>query len=256
MSGKVVVNRSMSLDGFIAGPGDAMDWVFDFMAPDEFPEVAAATGAMLIGRRTYEVGKRMEADKPGSTDYPFSGPVFVLTHEPPNWPRTPAVTFLTGDIGEAVATALDAAAGRNLEILGADVAGQCLRRGLVDEIFVYVLPVLLGGGIRFYSTPGLARGSAWNRSAARGREPSPSFASASASSHRCSTAARRSRHEMTEPGVRVARMWHGEGLRAGPGGRAVKSGLSAWEVCGAAHLPPADSLAWGLLGALSASDRD
>ena len=156
MSGKVVVNRSMSLDGFIAGPGDAMDWVFDFVAPDEFPEVAAATGAMLIGRRTYEVGNRMEADQPGSTDYPFSGPVFVLTHEPPD-PPDPAVTFLTGDIGEAVATALHATGGKNLEILGADVATQCLRRGLVDEILVYVLPVLLGDGIRFYSSPGLAR---------------------------------------------------------------------------------------------------
>jgi dihydrofolate reductase len=155
MSGKVVVNRSMSLDGFIAGPGDAMDWVFDFVAPDEFPEVAAATGAMLIGRRTYEAGKRMAAANPGGAGYPFSGPEFVLTHEPPD-PPDPAVTFLTGDIGEAVATALDAAGGKNLEILGADVAGQCLRRGLVDEILVYVLPVLLGDGIRF-SCPGLAR---------------------------------------------------------------------------------------------------
>jgi dihydrofolate reductase len=153
--GKVVVNRSMSLDGFIAGPGHAMDWVFDFVAPDEFPEIAAATGAMLIGRRTYEVGNRMEADQPGSTDYPFSGPVFVLTHEPPE-PPDPEVTFLTGDIGEAVATALEAAGGKNLEILGADVAGQCLRRGLADEILVYVLPVLLGDGIRF-SSRGLAR---------------------------------------------------------------------------------------------------
>src|SRR5262245_31010146 len=92
-TGKVVVNRSMSLDGFIAGPGDAMDWVFDFVAPDEawLTETAAATGAMLIGRRTYEVGNRMEADKPGGTDYPFSGPVFVLTHEPPD-PADPAVT--------------------------------------------------------------------------------------------------------------------------------------------------------------------
>jgi dihydrofolate reductase len=156
MSGKVVVNRSMSLDGFIArpqaGPGHEMDWVFDFVAPDEFPEIAAATGAMLIGRRTYEVGSRMEAENSSDGDYPFSGPVFVLTHEPPE-PPDPEVTFLTGDIGEAVATALDAAGGKNLEILGADVAGQCLRRGLVDEILVYVLPVLLGDGIRF-SSPG------------------------------------------------------------------------------------------------------
>ena len=153
--GKVVVNRSMSVDGFIAGPGDAMDWVFDFVAPDEFPEVAAATGAMLVGRRTWEVGDAMEADEPGSTDYPFSGPMFVLTHRPLE-PPDPAVTILTGDIGDAVATALDAAGGKNLEILGADVAGQCLRRGLVDEILVYVLPVLLGDGIRF-SSPGLGR---------------------------------------------------------------------------------------------------
>ena len=47
--------------------------------------------------------------------------------------------------------------GAELEILGADVARQCLQRGLVDEILVYVLPVLLGDGTRFYSAPGLAR---------------------------------------------------------------------------------------------------
>ena len=154
-NGKVVVNRSMSLDGFIAGPGDAMDWIFDFVTPDGFPDVAAATGAMLIGRRTYDVARRMEADKPGSTDYPFSGPSFLLTHRPPE-PPDPDVTVLTGDIGEAVATALAAAGGQDLEILGADVAGQALRRGLVDEILVYVLPVMLGDGTRF-SSPGLPR---------------------------------------------------------------------------------------------------
>ena len=157
-NGKVVVNRSMSLDGFTAGPGDAMDWIFDFMGPieDEFPEIMAATGAMLIGRRTYEVGKRMTENPNEVTPTYDGGAKFVLTHEPPD-PPDPGVTFLSGDIGEAVATALRAAGGKNLEILGADVAGQCLRRGLVDEILVYVLPVLLGDGIRFFSSPGLAR---------------------------------------------------------------------------------------------------
>jgi len=156
-SGKVVVNRTMSVDGFTAGPGDAMDWIFDFMAPieEEFPEIMAATGAMLIGRRTWDVGSRMEAEDPGSVDYPFSGPFFLLTHRPPE-PPVADVTVLSGDIGEAVATALDAAGGKNLEILGADVAAQCLGRGLVDEILVYVLPVLLGDGIPF-SSPGLTR---------------------------------------------------------------------------------------------------
>jgi dihydrofolate reductase len=157
-NGKVVVNRSMSLDGFIAGPGDSMDWIFDFMGPieGEFPEIMAATGAMLIGRRTYEVGNRMAENRDEVTPAYDGGAEFVLTHEPPERPD-PAVTFLTGDIGDAVATALDAAGGKNLEILGADLARQCLLRGLVDEILVYVLPVLLGDGTRFFSSPGLAR---------------------------------------------------------------------------------------------------
>jgi dihydrofolate reductase len=160
MSGKVVVNRCMSLDGFIAGPGHSMDWgdgraPADFVAPDDLAEIASATGAMLVGRRTWEVGARMKSEQPDSADYPVSGPMFLLTHRPLE-PPNPDVTILTGDIGEAVVTALDGAGGRNLEILGADVAGQCLQRGLVDEILVYVLPVLLGDGIRF-SSPGLAR---------------------------------------------------------------------------------------------------
>jgi dihydrofolate reductase len=161
-TGKVVVNRAMSLDGFIAGSGDAMDWIFGFVVPTPawLAEIAAATGAMLVGRRTVEVGERMDAEREreaASSDdgYPFSGPMFVLTHRPPD-PPDPDVTYLTGDIGEAVATALEAAGGKDLEILGADVAGQCLRRGLVDEIRVYVLPVLLGDGVRF-SPPGPAR---------------------------------------------------------------------------------------------------
>jgi dihydrofolate reductase len=149
--GKVVVNRAMSLDGFIAGPDDAMDWVIECMKKFSFPEVMAATGAMLVGRGTYEVSKRMSDE---DTDYD-GGPVFVLTHRPPDEPEQ-GVTFLDCDLAEAVATARAVAGGKNLEILGADLASQCLQRGLVDEVLVYVLPVLLGDGVRF-STSGLGR---------------------------------------------------------------------------------------------------
>lgn len=157
-NGKVVVNRAMSLDGYIAGPGDDMGWggdrpLADFVAPDDFASVAAATGAMLIGRRTWDVGDEMAAEDPDSIDYPFSGPMFLLSHTPLD-PPDPDVTVLSGDIGEAVATALAAAGGKDLEILGADVAAQCFRAGLVDEVLVYVLPILLGDGVRF-SPPGL-----------------------------------------------------------------------------------------------------
>ena len=155
--GKVVVNRSMSIDGFIAGPGDAMDWIFESLPPegDDVVAIASETGAMLVGRRTYDVGNRMKADDPGGTDYPSAGPTFLLTHRPPD-PPDPGVTVLSGDIGAAVATALEAAGGKNLELLGADVAAQAFRRGLVDEVLVYVIPVVLGGGVPF-SPPGSAR---------------------------------------------------------------------------------------------------
>lgn len=158
--GKVVVNRAMSLDGFIAAPGHLMDWgggraLADFVDDEDFNAVAAATGAMLVGRRTSDVGERMRAEDPGSVDYPFSGPVFVLTHRPPLQPP-PGITYLSGDISEAVSTAQAAAGAKDVEILGADVAGQCLERGLVDEILVYVLPVLLGDGVSI-SAPGMPR---------------------------------------------------------------------------------------------------
>ena len=83
-TGKVVVNRSMSLDGFIAGPGHTMDWgagrpLADFVAPDDLrrSRLPPAPCSSAGGPRS---GQRMEADQPGSVDYPFSGPFFVLTH--------------------------------------------------------------------------------------------------------------------------------------------------------------------------------
>jgi dihydrofolate reductase len=156
--GKVVVNRSMSLDGFIAGPpGQAPSWprMSRFVASADLAQIAAATGAMLVGRRTWDVGDSMEAQEPGSVDYPFSGPLFLLSHRPLD-PPDPEVTILSGEIGAAVETARDAAGGKNLEVLGTDVAGQCFERGLVDEVLVYVLPLMVGDGVRFYA-PGLAR---------------------------------------------------------------------------------------------------
>jgi dihydrofolate reductase len=108
---------------------------------------------MLVGRRTWDVGERIRAEQPEAVDYPFSGPVFLLTHRPPA-PPVPGVTVLSGDIRPAVATALAAAEGKDLEVLGADVARQCLQHGLVDELLVYLLPVLLGAGVPM-SAPGL-----------------------------------------------------------------------------------------------------
>lgn len=154
-TGKVVVNRTMSVDGFIAGPGDDMGFFRGHIPPEVMAEVAARTGAMLVGRRTSDVGDRMAAEAPAEQDYPFTGPWFLLTHRPPD-PPDPSVRVLSGDIAAAIATALDAAGGKDLELLGADVAAQAFRAGLVDEVLVYVVPVVLGDGVRF-SPAGSAR---------------------------------------------------------------------------------------------------
>jgi dihydrofolate reductase len=159
-SGKVVVNRCMSLDGFIAAPGHRMDFggrrmLHDFVDRADINAIAAATGAMLVGRGTWEVGAAMAGTVPEEARYPFDGPVFLLSHRPLD-PPNPDVPILSGDISAAVATALAAAGDKNLEILGADTAAQCLRAGLVDEVLVYVLPVLLGDGIPM-AAPGAPR---------------------------------------------------------------------------------------------------
>ena len=157
-AGRVVVQAAMSLDGFIAGPDHDMDWVFDYTTPVEFPDIVAATGAMLSGRRSYDVGQR-DAGKPSGEAYggAWDGPVFVLTHEPPAGAQSGGVRFLSGDIGAAVATARRAAGDKDLVIIGADVARQCLERGLVDELLLLLLPVMLGAGTPLYSPGGPAR---------------------------------------------------------------------------------------------------
>jgi dihydrofolate reductase len=157
-TGKVVIQAAMSLDGFIAGPGHAMDWIFEYTGPDDFPEIVKQTGAMLSGRNCYEVGVR-DTGKPSGEAYggAWHGPSFVLTHRPPAGAGADGPTFLSGDIGQAVATARAAAGGKDLVVLGADVSAQCLRAGLIDEIFVFVLPVLLGAGTPLYAAGGAGR---------------------------------------------------------------------------------------------------
>jgi dihydrofolate reductase len=68
----------------------------------------------------------------------------------------PDTAFLSCDVKEAVGTAVDAAAGRDVVLLGAHIARQCVVAGLVDELLVHVTPTLLGDGVRLFSRPGPA----------------------------------------------------------------------------------------------------
>ena len=154
--GKLLWHTMMSLDGFIAGPDDDMDWVFGVDGGDGqmVDEVVRSTGALLVGRRTQDVEDRLQ---PGFYGGAFRGPFFVLRHDPPSQP--PVVKGVTGQfldvpIEEAVRLAKEAAEGENVVILGANVAQQCLEAGLLDEIIIHVAPVLVGDGVRLFDRPG------------------------------------------------------------------------------------------------------
>jgi dihydrofolate reductase len=155
---KVIWHVTMSLDGFIAGPDDAMDWAFEHGAPSALAdEVMASTGAILAGRRWHDVATEKYSGRGGIYGGAWTGPVLVLTHHPPADVHDPGITFLSDGLADAAATARAAAGEKNLEIFGADTARQCLDAGLIDEIVVHIAPVLLGDGVRFHDVPGGAR---------------------------------------------------------------------------------------------------
>jgi dihydrofolate reductase len=148
--GKVLFHFTMSLDGFVAGPGHALDWMTGFTGRDGVEEeYIATTGAVLGGRDGWDLDPTA---RPYSADW--QGPMFVLTHHPEDAVRAEGVTFLNCDVAEAIRIGLDAAAGKNLEILSPTIGRQALVRGLVDEIDLHIVPILLGDGVRVFDNPG------------------------------------------------------------------------------------------------------
>ncbi len=106
---------------------------------------------MTVGQR--DAGK-LSGDAYGGR---WHGPVIVLTHHPPPEPHGDQHTFAAGPITGAVHWAQWQAGDKDVEVLGSNVTGQCLQAGLVDEIFVLVLPVLLGHGTPLFPGGGLDR---------------------------------------------------------------------------------------------------
>jgi dihydrofolate reductase len=152
---KAIWHVMMSLDGYIAGPEHAMEWAFE---PDGgtnsiADSVRAGSGAILAGRRWHDVAMERYDGVAGIYGGAWSGPVFVLTHNPGDQPGE-GVTFVSGTVEEAVAATKEAASGGDIVIFGAATAAQVLDAGLLDEIVVHVAPLLLGDGVRLYGAPG------------------------------------------------------------------------------------------------------
>jgi dihydrofolate reductase len=159
--GKLVLVYSMSLDGFIAGPdvgvdepmgkdGERLhDWMFKSASDidaDMAREQSARPGAVVLGRRTFDLGIGPWEDTP------FPVPCFVLTHEErePLVMKSGTFTFVTDGIESALRQAKVAAGDKDIFVMGANAAQQYLKARLVDEIVLQLVPVLLGAGTRLF----------------------------------------------------------------------------------------------------------
>lgn len=161
--GKVVLSASMSLDGFMAGPDVGLEhpmgrggerlheWLFDdttegLLDAEIAKEAGAALGAVVVGRRTFDVGLESWGDVPCPV------PCFVLTHETrDDLPMSSGTfCFVDGSIPSSLEHAQAAAGERDVLLMGASVGQQFLDAGLVDELAIQIVPVLLGAGTRLF----------------------------------------------------------------------------------------------------------
>jgi dihydrofolate reductase len=153
---RLLYSATMSADGFIAGPGGDMSWLTQFMGRGDQAVAALIPriGSLLVGRRTYggDDPNRGDEKAEGAFGGAWHGPQFIVTHRPPA--ESPPDIHFHDDLGRAIAAAKEAAGERYVNVLGADVARQCLERGELDEVLVLVAPILLGDGVRLFDHPG------------------------------------------------------------------------------------------------------
>jgi dihydrofolate reductase len=164
---RIVLDMSMSVDGFITGPDDGTDrglgvggerlhaWLGEggadpasYRPADEagatvFDEMMA-TGAVIVGRRTFEFAGGWDGDHHDGV------PIFVLTRTAPEEPAPGSARYVTDGIESCVAQAKAAAGGRDIMMHGAATGQACLRAGLLDEMELHLMPVLLGQGRRLF----------------------------------------------------------------------------------------------------------
>jgi dihydrofolate reductase len=153
----VIYSMGVSLDGFIAGPNGEIDW----SAPDEelhrfHNQQARELGAHLCGRRLYEEMTYWETadENPSAAEYELE---FARI-----WQQLPKIVFsrtlekvegnarlVTDGVAEEVAK-LKEQPGNDLAVGGAGLAATLIKLDLIDEYRLFVSPVVLGGGTRYF----------------------------------------------------------------------------------------------------------
>ncbi|MEU4522612.1 dihydrofolate reductase family protein [Amycolatopsis sp. NPDC024027] len=155
---------SMSVDGYIAGPDDRpgqelgrgggrlFDWLDDRMSEGVNGQVyaeASSTGAVVSGRRTFELAGRWQGDHHDGV------PIHVLTHSIDPADEPPGSAKFYTDVTACAVEAREAAGDRAVLVHGAGAARALLAAGQLDELELHLVPVLLGSGRRLFEPAGL-----------------------------------------------------------------------------------------------------
>lgn len=163
--GKIILDITMSLDGFVAGPNPTPEqplgkngeqlhrWIFEGKTDIDakvLAEVVEGSGAVIVGGRTYH--DAIDDAWDGVT--PFDAPAFVLSKNVPKEGKI-GFTFVPEGLESAVKQAKAAAGDKNIWVMGgATIAQQFLEAGLIDEMQIHLAPLLLGQGIRLFDQIG------------------------------------------------------------------------------------------------------
>ncbi|MFF0342188.1 dihydrofolate reductase family protein [Kribbella sp. NPDC004875] len=159
--GRVLLDITMSLDGFVTGPGADLahglgiggeplhDWLSGGDAADQeaFALTMTDIGAVLMGRRTFDVIDGPQGWNADATSAERPA-IFVVTSNPPSRVRMDGwFEFVTDGLRPALKLARDAAGAKDVMIMGGGhLCRQYLYAGLVDELRIHVAPIVLGDG--------------------------------------------------------------------------------------------------------------
>jgi dihydrofolate reductase len=139
-----------SLDGFIAGRDNSLDWLMQFGdAGSTYPDFIAGVGALAMGSTTYEwlLAHEFSENAERPQKWPYEQPAWVFSSR--TLPAVPGadIRFVRGDVRPVHRAMTEAAAGRNIWLVGGgELVGQFHDHGLLDELIIQVAPVTLGGG--------------------------------------------------------------------------------------------------------------
>jgi dihydrofolate reductase len=151
---KLIYSAITSLDGYVADEDGNFDWA----APDEevhsfVNDLERPIGTYLFGRRMYDVLVAWE------TPHTFADQSPVLQDYAEIWQAADKIVYsktleavssartrIERDFDPGAVRELKARAGRDLSVGGPDLAGQALKAGLVDEVHLFLAPIVVGGG--------------------------------------------------------------------------------------------------------------